>query len=73
MTKKTSMVDLFQAASLKEASVGGVLLYVRRVTLLRRILDIAVTSGSILGDLGVIASSFVATIGGRHGRHFIVA
>ena len=61
------------APSLKEAGVGGVLFDVRRVSLLRGILDIAVTLGSILVDLGVIASSFVATIGGRHGRHFIVA
>jgi hypothetical protein len=55
-----------------EASVGSVLFYVRRITLLCRILDIAVTFGSILVDPGVIASSFVAMIGRRHRRHFIV-
>jgi hypothetical protein len=63
---------LLHPASLKEALVGGVLPDVGGVALLSGV-DLRVRRCLVLRDFGLITGAFWASVGGRHGRHVIVA
>ena len=63
---------LLDAASLKEAFVGGVLPDVGGVALLGGV-DLRVRRCRVLRDLGIVAGAFRASIGGRDRRHMIMA
>ena len=65
-------VRLLDAASLKEALVGGILPDVGGVALLGGV-DLRMRRCRVLRDLGIVAGAFRASIGGRDRRHMIVA
>jgi hypothetical protein len=72
-TPEEKPAPLLHPASFEKPGIGGVLLDVGGIALFRRVLNVLVTPGSVLADLGFIAGSLRAPIGGRYGRHFIVA
>lgn len=63
---------LLDAASLKEAFVGGILPDVGGLTLLGGV-DLRMRSCLVLGDFGFVTWTFLTPIGGWYRRHMIVA
>lgn len=62
---------LLHTSSFEESRVGRVLLDVGGIALLGRIY-FALSLRRVLVGFGIVPGALVASIGGRHGRHFIV-
>jgi hypothetical protein len=62
---------LLYATPFEESSIGRVLFDIRRVTLLGGI-HFGFCLRRVSAHFGVVTGAFVASVGGRHGRHFIV-
>jgi hypothetical protein len=65
------VTKLFHSPSFEKTGVRRVLLDVGRIALLGSI-HFAFYLRRVLTDFGIVTGAFVASIGGRHGRHFIV-
>jgi hypothetical protein len=67
----SGQLKLLHTPSLEESGVGRVLLDIGGVTLFSGV-EFALFLRRVFADFGIVASSFLASVGGRHGRHFIV-
>jgi hypothetical protein len=64
-------LKLLHTPSLEESGVSRVLFNISGVTLFSGV-DFALLLRRVFADFGIVASSFLASVSGRHGRQFIV-
>jgi hypothetical protein len=63
---------LLYPPSFEEPGIGRILLYIGCVALFSGI-DVALLLGRVFSDVAIVTGSLMASIGGRHGWHFVMA